>query len=477
MGICDSSKNPNSSKYTNDNDNQEELGYIFDYKTETNAIKKLNLKFVFYNFKIKYCISHKETRDSTYVTEIIIGGKIFPLIINKGQSPNIPNMNDIHNGYFIENQYSIKDLENLYFLINVYELDEPIEPLPQTPTESFSNELKQKCTHYSYFRINLVSFLFKSMRCDFPMMGDNQLSTKTRISFVCFIEHKEKVIINAGEINNSHIYRLSYKSKNNDITSTKLKSANFFQLTTPPITMQELQRSDLFLETQESPTYYEYFSLNILKALIIRQVGINKMSSNNMSINNNLHNPIDVNNSIYLYENANNPITRIGCCGLISEGNKKINYIEYEAKNKNLILKLGMLPVVTQLSTLYFTEIGNIYSTASLNLVNEDEDLHKYRKSKNISSDNFYTKLYDYYRGISNDKFNSDVLNEIHILLMRSIDTDKFMFIYPSIDKLFEMVTLLMKVGIRIIQLILTTKDDYKLILLTKLINILMKRE
>ena len=60
---------------------------------------------------------------------------------------------------------------------------------------------------------------------------------------------------------------------------------------------------------------------------------------------------------------------------------------------------------------------------------------------------------------------------------MRSIDTDKFMFIYPSMDDLNKMVCLFLKVGIKVIEKIKMTNEEYKLILLTKLINILMKRE
>ena len=80
MGVCDSNINKNSSiNHFQAIGNPETHGYRFEFKKEGvfNNNKKLNLKFIFYNFKIRYCISHKPTRDSTYITEIRIGQKIF----------------------------------------------------------------------------------------------------------------------------------------------------------------------------------------------------------------------------------------------------------------------------------------------------------------------------------------------------------------------------------------------------------------
>ena len=133
MGICDSNgkyinSKISSIKHFQMKGNQESDAYNFALKRNNSICsKKLNLKFIFYNFKVKYCISHKETKDSIYITEIKIGEKIFPPIINQGQSPNIPNLEDIKNGYFIEKSYTLNELENTYLLINVYELTEDID--------------------------------------------------------------------------------------------------------------------------------------------------------------------------------------------------------------------------------------------------------------------------------------------------------------------------------------------------------------
>ena len=59
------------------------------------------MKFTFSNFKVKYCVSHKEDKNSYYITEIRIGEKTFPLCLNSGQSPNITNKEG-DDGYFLE---------------------------------------------------------------------------------------------------------------------------------------------------------------------------------------------------------------------------------------------------------------------------------------------------------------------------------------------------------------------------------------
>lgn len=124
--------------------------------------KKLNLNFNFNNFKIKYSISHKSTRNSTYITEIKIDNKKFPLIKNIGKFPIIPN-----NTYFFKNEFSIDDLENTYLLISVYEFLEDLSEFSNTSLLDIPEEYKEKYQYNSIFRINLISFLFRPVQCDF----------------------------------------------------------------------------------------------------------------------------------------------------------------------------------------------------------------------------------------------------------------------------------------------------------------------
>ena len=491
MGVCDSNSNHfnNYSKVPNIRHiqslgNSLEDGYKFNYEGKNNYLnQKINLKFIFCNFKVKYCASHKPNRDSIYITEIRIGDHIFPLIINQGASPIIPNPEDIKNGYFEQKEYTIDELENTYFLINVYEFLENVPDTIANSPKGLPDEYKQKCEYNSFFRINLLSFLFKSVRCDFPMMGSKQLSTKTRISFYCFIEHREKIKILAGAPNNSKICKLVFRSNNINIDSTEKGQQNSFSLTTPPMTMHELLRGDLFLETQESSDYYSYISLNSLKAKIIRKIGLNILIEERKLKNIYYHNPGDKNNPNDININSNNLnqnyINKAYLDNRISP-TQNYNTMNYQNQLPEIIsfLQFENLPIISQISILNFTEYGNIYNTSILNLINDDKELCIFRKNKQISSDDFYQKLLGFYTELSKQNFDFSILNEIHTLLTRSIDNDKFMFIYPSLESLNNMIILLLSLGLKIIEKIKTSdNEEYKIILFTKLINILMRRE
>ena len=476
MGVCDS--NNGNTKMTNYpgiqhiqvTGNPELHSYRFNFPDKNIYSKrKYNLKFIFYNFKVKYCISHKQTRDSTYITEIIIGQKTFPIIVNQGQSPNIQNQDDIKNGYFEQKEYTLEELEKAYLFINIYEILDDISDSIEELGNGIPEAFKQKSKYHSFFRINLLSFLFKSQKCDFPMMGTNQLSTKTRISFYCFIEHKEKIGIKAQALNNHLDYKnLVFRLNNKPINCLTKQPDNSFILSTPPITMLELQRGDLYLETAEDYDNYQYISFNDLKADIIKQLGLNILKEeNNFYLNN--HQPVNINdiNNINDHINNQNIINNY-------QNNKIIQ--NQLAKNDKASLIFQDLPIITQFYNSYFTEYGNIYSTSLLNLINNDPELHNYRKSKNIASENFYEKLYGYSKEISETN-DLNIISEIHVLLMRSIENDKFMFIYPTMDDLNQMVILFMIVGLKIIEIIRKTNEESKLFSLTKLINLLMKRE
>lgn len=483
MGVCEtknksinhlSSKVPRLEHFQTTG-NPESHAYKFSCTGKNNLVnKKLNLKFIFYNFKVKYCTSHKPKRDSLYIIEIKIGEKIFPLLINQGNTPNIPNEEDIKNGFFEEKEYTLNELENTYLLINIYEFLEDISPSLKNTTMGLPDTYKQKCDYSSFFRISLLSFLFKPTKCDFPMIGTKQLSQKTRISFYTFIEHKEKIRITASSLKNPNISKLIFQTKEHNLSTTTRQQNNNFSLMTPPLTMVELQRADIFLETTENSDVYNYISLNGLKEELIKQIGNQIINQENNFNEINLHNPIDMS----INNNNNININNKGLYGLgNNRHNTNINY-NNQIQNDEAFLYLDNLPIITQISDiLYFTEYGIIYNTSILNLVNQDQELHQYRKGKQISSEDFYNKLNGYYEKICPLDYDFSILNEMLILLMRSIDTDKFMFIYPSMDDLNKMVCLFLKVGIKVIEKIKMTNEEYKLILLTKLINILMKRE
>ena len=442
---------------------------------------KLNLKFIFYNFRVKFCVSHHPKRNSTYITEIRIGQKLFPLIINKGQSPSIPNSRDIQNGYFEQKEYTISELENTNFFIGIYEFLEDIPNIVNGTLLSLPEDYKKNCNYCSFFQMNLLSFLFKSVKCDFAMMGTKHLSTKTRISFYCFIEHKERITIKAGAINNPKITKLVFQLRDINLQSSTKTPDNSFVITTPPITMLDLQRADIFLESNETYLDYSYISLNNIKADIIRQVGQKIIKEENDFNELNLHKPVDIHSS---YINSNHDVNKK------YEYNDRNIYNNYynnglnfnvinkeQITNNTTFLYFENLPIVTQIINLYFTEYGIIYNTALLNLINNDIEINNFRKSKGFSVDFFYEKLNGYNNGLSKIIYDTNLLDELCNLLMKSADDDKFMSLYPTMESLNKMVVLLMKVGINIIQRIVETNDEFQIILLSRIINLLMKRE
>jgi len=496
MGICDANhKNitrfdniPSiTHKQINENNPNHSFKYNFD-NIKNSFNKTYNLKFTFTNFRIKYCISHKPDRNSYYMTEIRLGEKTFPLVINTGQSPNIPNLKD-NEGYFIEKEFKFDELENTFLFINIYEYTEDMPSLNMS-MKSVPNELKSRAKYNSYFRINLASFLFKSSNCEFPLMGNNQLSTKTRIAFNCFIEQKEKIKIKVQCKNVMSPYKkLIFEYKDEIITCDTKLSNGSFMITTPPMTIHDLQNSDIYLETNEDENY-SYISLNHLKYQII--VNLAKKVLKYSEIDEiKLHKPLEMNtpslkSSIFdifkpfpdtnsngnyygsnLYRNNNNN----------QQQNQNI-FGECEAgEHDDIVLFFYDIPIFSQIKIFYFTEYGIVFNTSILNIINDDPDLHNFRRNKQISSDDFREKLTNYYRELTTPNYKLSVLNDIQILLKRSIDTDKFMFIYPTFESLAGMVLLMMNLGITLIGYIYNSKEDYIKIELIIIINILLKRE
>ena len=505
MGICESN-NKNNNKFDNVpsvthiqlNENTPNNAYKYDFDNIKNSFtninnKTYNLKFTFTNFKIKYCVSHKTERNSFYITEISLGEKAFPLVINNGQSPNIPNLKDSE-GYFIEKEFKFDELERTYLFINIYEYTEEMPSLNMS-LSSLPNELKSRAKYNSYFRINFASFLFKSSKCEFPLMGNNQLSKKTRIGFNCFIEHKEKIKIEAKCTNSMkpYITKLILEYKDEIIISDTRSSDGSFSLTTPPMSMNDLQNSDIYFETNEDENY-SYFSLNYLKYQIIVSLGKKVITYSDMK-EINLHTPLDMNvpvNSLknssifdrifgpsYQTTNNNDYYYRNNMYNNDQSQNQNQNiFQDFEAgANKDAELRFYNIPLFSQIHNLYFTEYGIVFNTSFLNIINDDQDLDKYRKNKQISADDFRDKLNKYYQELNVPNYKMSVLNDIQILLSRSIDTDKFMFIYPTFESLTLMVFLMMNLGITIINYINNSKEEYEIIQLTKIINTLVKRE
>ena len=486
MGACDSVKDVNPTRIKNVAQFSAIDEFAQNYKFECHDInfinnKSLNLEFTFFDIKIKHCISHNPSRNSTYVTEIVIGKKFSKLYINQGRNPIIDtNYEDIK----IKDEFRTKDLENIYLSINVYEFIDDIDINNLKEMNILPNEVKSKSKYHSFINIDLLSFLFKSKKCDFLMMGNNPLSSNTRISFICDIKHREKIKIKASSINDLKICKLNYHTKDGNTGVSNNRFFIEFSLLTPLITMKELQQADLFLETNEKETPYKYITLNDLKFLIIKKFGESilkretdhiKYSSNPIMINANTNTNINT----YNRQNNNSKQFDEGVYCYSSEQNNSEKKIKSISETKqDAYLSFENLPIVTQISTLYFTEYGHLYNTSLLNIINNDNDINQHRKSTKISSDDFYIRLKIIFDNLNKGNFVfNNLFDDLNDVLRRSIDNEKFYFLYPDLESLNKMIILMMNIGIKLIESVQQINEEEKLNILLKTINNLMKRE
>ena len=278
MGICETKSQTNLVVKSADIPNKNPLEkrennhcYKF-YCHEKNIInaKDLNLQYFFSKIKIRHCISHSPTKNSTYITEVSIGQNSFKLNINQGRKPII-NESMI---FQMQKDFTLNELEETYLSIYVYEFIGQVNINMLNSLNKLPDELKKDCEYISCFKMDLLSFLFKSRKCDFKMMGNKQLSANTRICFICDIKHRTKIKIEVKSEKFKN-YKLIFKDKNKSENIMFNSKKNNFTFITPPLTMNEFQKVDLFLETNENELPYKYITLNDLKFLIIKRLGHN----------------------------------------------------------------------------------------------------------------------------------------------------------------------------------------------------------
>ena len=476
MGACESiieSKNKGSA-----NECEKNHRYKSDYYVTTLYDNKLvNLQFIFSHIKIKYCISHSKTGNSTFITEISIGQKNFRLMVNQGKNPVI----EPKNIFEITNSLKLKDLLNIYLSISIYEFIDEININIFNQMNILPEQYKAKSQYKSYFKKNLFSFLFNSKKCEFSMEGQNQLSSNCRISFICEIRNKEKIKITANCKNNKKISKLIFKEKNENIIAVATGTfSDEFTLETPPITIKELIQSELYLETNENDIDYEYISLNDLKFSIMKELGQNILKQLPPYIIQTLNNPFSDNSNLLNQTNSTTYLSNsIGDATYYSySGLNGIEKNKFEKEKDNIYLIIENLPLVFQISSLYLTEFGNLYNTSVLNIINDDIAINNYRKSSSISWEEFYIKLNKIYSLIKKGSFDyNNVLNELNNILRRSIDEEKFYFLYPNIESLIKMNILIINIGIKLILYTKNITDENMLNLFLKSINYILKRE
>ena len=371
MGICKAKSQTNlvvqSADILNKNPVQKRENNHYKFNCyEKNIINEndLNLQYYFSKIKIRHCISHSPTKNSTYITEVSIGQKSFKLNINQGRKPII-NENMI---FQIQKDFSLKELKETFLLIYVYEFIGQINITMLNSDLKLPEELKRNCEYISYFKMDLLSFLFKSRKCDYKMMGKKQLSANTRICFICDIKHRAKIKI---EVKSEKLknYKLILKDKTISQNTIFNPMKNNFTLITPPLTMNEFKKADLFLETNENELPYNYITLNDLKFIIIKRLGINilkeekektelELNSKNLRKNNCLE-------SAKLYYDFH-----IG---------KQYDLKSMLTESKqDITITFENLPLVAQISSLYFTEFNHLYNTSLLHMINNDIDIYNY---------------------------------------------------------------------------------------------------
>ena len=473
MGACDSNNNNQKIAVPKIQLNESQNIQTYKFENQMKRIinkKSLNLEFIFSQLKIKHCISHNSSKNSTYITEISIGINKFRLMVNQGKYPVI----DEKNIFRINNEFTLKDLEKTLLSIHIYEFTDEININIFNNINELPEEYKQKCKYKSFLIMDLLSFVFKSKKCDFLMIGNKGLSSNTRICFNCDILHREKIKIKAKSSNNSHICKLIFKTKNSNIGVSKNTFFNDYTIITPLITMKELKQADLYFESNQNESPYKYFTLNNLKFELMKKLGENIIQEEKD------YKVLNSKDQIYPNKNMNSfdEVKQNGemLCGLFGNQQSEIkNHIEESNQEANLYLE--NFPLITQISCLYFTEHGHLFNTSLLHLINGDEVIQNYRKNQKISSDDFYKKL-----NIINDKLKKGILDfkildDLTDILRRSIDTEKYYFLYPNIESLYKMIILMMSIGIKIILYVQKEKEEQKLNLLLKSINNLLKRE
>ena len=202
-----------------------------------------------------------------------LGNKIFPLFFNYGEMPLTPGKSeekmDIN---------SFVELSNYYLKINIYEIisefdTEKLKTLRSNP------KLLKNYIHYfkhcSYFQMDLLSFLFRGNKFDFPLLGRKPISNSGRISFQLDIEQlccyhiivEDKKNDNSNSIKNEFV--LNSKKFNSKVN---FKDRQFF-MKTIPLSMNDLLCSDFYIQkTEANSDLYDYFSLNELKSKLLKDL-------------------------------------------------------------------------------------------------------------------------------------------------------------------------------------------------------------
>lgn len=419
----------------------------------------INLQLTLSNIKIHQCFSRDKTnKKSLFICELKLGKKIFPLFFNYGESP-------LTYGVFEEKMsfLSLSELNNYYFILNIYEVinefdDEKIRSFKENP--SILKTYKGYSKHCSYFQMDLLSFVYRANKFDFPLLGKRPISTSARISFQLDIEQLcsfAMIVKNIKEDNySSSDFICNYTKFNSKIPFDEQKK-NYY-MKTIPLSMNDITYSDLYIQYNDKKSKeFKYDSLNELKSKLFKEFTNNILKH--------------LSNVLFEIEDEQNKFINFNI--LFPKSINKSNN-KYELSIENV-------PFIVQLRNLIFTEKGHKSNTSMLYLINNDSNVLKKLKEKGVLYNEIHPKLsksLDTLKSIKNKHHKIDVvLFEITDYLNKSAESDKLMYIYQFFEELNNMLMLFMQLGIKLIKILQKTNDQSKIVTILEIIQLLLKRE
>ena len=484
MGVCESKKTtiPEKSQKIKTNDLPiKEIKY-FEYECPINILAleshlninqeqkrsnnnntksqkhQIHLKFILSNIKVHQCFSRDKTnKKSLFICELKLGKKIFPLFFNYGEFPIIYGVYEEKMSFL-----SLSELNKYYFIINIYEVisefdEDKIRSFKENP--GLLKTYKGYSKHCSYFQMDLLSFIFRVNKFDFPLLGKRPISSSARISFQLDIEQLCSFMINVKK-NDTDIsdgdFIINYKLFNYKVNNDHESQSYFMK--TIPLSMNDLIYSDFYVQyNDKNSKEYKYDSLNELKYKLFKEFAFNILK----------------NFSIFLFES-------------IDFQSKNINYNilfpqTISKSNNKYTLSISNLPFVVQVKNLVFTEKEYKSNASMLYLINSDSTVLKYYKEKGVLHSEIHPKLFKSLETLKNNHKKHHkldvVLFEITEYLNKSAESDRLIYHYQYFEELNNMIMLFMELGIKLIKILQKTNDQSKIVTILEIVSLLLKRE
>ena len=436
------------------NINQINTNNNINNSTSSNHQHKIHLILTLSNIKINQSFSRdKTTKKSLFIFEMQLGYKVLPLYFHYGEYPII---NERFEEKININMYS--ELSSIYLKINVYEI---ISEFEQEKLISFRKDPKQLKTyisyskHCSYFQMDILSFVFRANKLDFPLLGRKPISSSGRISFQLDIEQLCCFhIIIEDKDNTNNVQKSEFILNSKKFNSKANNVNNKYSMKTIPLSMNDIACSDFYIQKNDKNLdNYEYYSLNELKAKLLKELG------NNI-----------VKNFAYLLFGASEDQRQpINIKNLFPQSITK--------KNNKYSITIMNLPVIFQAKNLYFTEQGYKFNTSLLYLISKDENIMKYYKGKGILYEEIHPKFEKSMQALRSHHKMDRTLFEIQEYLSKSVESNRYMYKYRFEEELNNTIMMFMELGVKLIKIVQKTDDQSKIITIIEIITQLLRRE